>query len=93
MKAKKLQQIPLSNYTVKRRIADLADDSKQQVISEIGNSQFGPLSIQPDETPNRRCLLLPYLGVLQVAYLIAKDIKDNTLFCFALETMRELLMR
>ena len=46
----KLQQISLSNDTVKRRIADLSDNIKEQVIAEIKNSQFGLFSIQLNET-------------------------------------------
>ena len=42
---KKLSQIFLSNNTVQRRISDLADDIKQQVISNIQNAQFDLFSI------------------------------------------------
>ena len=37
----KLLQIPLSNDTVQRRIADLSDNIKEQVIAEIKNLQLG----------------------------------------------------
>ena len=39
----KLLQIPLSNDTVERRIADLSDN--MQVVAEIKNLQFGLFSI------------------------------------------------
>ena len=42
---KKLRQISLSYNTVQRWIRDLADDIKQQVISDIKNAQFGLFSI------------------------------------------------
>ena len=47
---KKLRQIFLSNNTVQRRIGDLADDIKQQVISDKKNAQFGLFSIQLHES-------------------------------------------
>ena len=46
----KFQQIPLSNNSIQRRIADLSDNIKKQVIAEIKNSQLGLFSIQIDET-------------------------------------------
>ena len=47
---KKLRQMFLSNNTVQRRISDLADHIKQQVISDIKTDQFGLFSIQLDES-------------------------------------------
>ena len=47
---KKLRQISLSKNTVQRRISDLADDIKQQVISNIKNAQFCIFSIQFDKS-------------------------------------------
>ena len=47
---KSLKDIPLSNNTVKRRIAAMSEDIKQQVITEINKSVFGLFSIQLDES-------------------------------------------
>ena len=46
----KLQQIPLSNNIVQRRIVELSDNIKEQVIAEIKNLQFVLFSIELDET-------------------------------------------
>ena len=40
-----LKGIPLSNKTVKRRIAAMSEDIKEQVITEINKSVFGLFSI------------------------------------------------
>ena len=46
-----LRKIPLSNNTVKRRIALMSEDIKDQVINEIKNkSVFGLFAIQLDES-------------------------------------------
>ena len=49
---RKLQQSPLSNDIVQRRIVELADNIKEQVIAQIKNSQFVLFSIELDETTN-----------------------------------------
>ena len=46
----KLQQISLSNDIVQRKIVELSDNIKEQIIAEIKNSQFVLFSIQLDET-------------------------------------------
>ena len=80
---KKLKEIPLSNDTVKRRIADLSDNIKEQVISEIKNSPFGLFSIQLDETTDvASCSQL----LVFCRYFTESDMKDNILFCSALES-------
>jgi hypothetical protein len=45
---KKIMQISLSNDTVRRRIHEMADDIKKQVIEKVNNSPF--FSIQLDES-------------------------------------------
>ena len=42
---KSLKAIPLSNNTVKRRIAAMLEDIKEQVITEINKFVFGLFSI------------------------------------------------
>ncbi|GFT22414.1 SCAN domain-containing protein 3 [Trichonephila clavipes] len=44
--AKELQSIPLSNYTVSRRIDDIAEDVEQQLFGKLRDKSF---SIQLDE--------------------------------------------
>ena len=79
----KLQQILLSNDIVQRRIVELSDNIKEQVIAEMKNSQFVLFSIQLDETTD----VVSYSQLLVFCrYLSEKDIKDYILFCFALET-------
>ena len=46
---KELRKISFSDITVQRRISDLANDIKQQGISNIKNAQFGLFSVQLDE--------------------------------------------
>ena len=80
---KKLQQIPLSNDTVNRRIAKLSANIKEQVISELKNSSFGMFSIQLDETTDvASCSQL----LVFCRYFTESDMKDNMLFCSVLES-------
>ena len=80
---KKLKQIPLSNDTVNRRIAKLSANIKEQVISELKNSPFGMFSIQLDETTDvASCSQL----LVFCRYFTESDMKDNMLFCSALES-------
>ena len=80
---KKLGQISLSDNTVQRRISDLADDIKQQVVSDIMIAQFCLFSIQLDEgTDVSACSQL----MVFCRYFTNTNIKEEFLFCFALET-------
>ncbi|XP_042242179.1 SCAN domain-containing protein 3-like [Homarus americanus] len=47
---RKIQQISLSVYTVKRRISEMSDDIMEQVIQEIKSSPTGMFAIQLDES-------------------------------------------
>ena len=86
MKKKKLKEIPLLNDTVKRRIADLSGNIKEQVISEIKNSPFGLFSIQLNETTDvASCSQL----LVFCRYFTESDMKDNILFCSPLESTTE----
>ena len=79
---KKLKQISLPNNTVQRWISDLADDIKQQVISDIENAEFGLFSIQLDESTDvSACSQL--MGFCR--YFTNTNIKEEFSFCPALE--------
>ena len=47
---RKLASISLSNSTIQRRIKDLSDDIKCQVVEEIKNAPFRLIAIQIDES-------------------------------------------
>ena len=79
--AKKIQQVSLSNDTIKRRISLMATDIKQQVIAEIKSSPM--FSIQFDESTNvASCSQL----LVFVRYIHMEDVKEEFLYCKALET-------
>ena len=61
--ASKIQTIPLSDDTVKRRIDDMAGNCEQQLLEDLANSQF---AIQLDEstTVSSEALLLVYVRYL-----------------------------
>ena len=68
---------------MQRRISDLADDIKQQVISDIKNAQFDLFSIQLDESIDvSACSQL----IVFCRYFTNTNIKEEFLFCSALET-------
>ena len=68
---------------MKRRIADLPVNIKNQVISEIKKSPFGLFSIQLDETTDAAsCSQL----LVFCTYFTGIDMKDNVLFCSAFES-------
>ena len=64
---------------MKRRVADLPGNIKEQVISEIKKSPFGLFSIQFDETTDVASLVF-------CRYFTESDMKDNILFCSELES-------
>ena len=79
--AKKMQQISLSNNTIQRRISNMSMDVKEQVLTEIKASPF--FSFQLDESTDvSSCSQL----LVFVRYINSGDIKDEFLFCNALET-------
>ena len=68
---------------MKRRIADLSVNIKEQVISGIETSPFGLFSIQLDETTNAAsCSQL----LVFCRYFAESDMKDNVLLCSASES-------
>ena len=79
--AKKMQQISLSNNTIQRRISNMSMDVKEQVLTEIKASPL--FSFQLDESTDvSSCSQL----LVFVRYINSGDIKDEFLFCNALET-------
>ena len=80
----RLQSIPLSGNTVKRRIALMSDDIKEQIITEIKDkSLFGLFSIQIDESVD--VASVSQLMVF-VRYAVSTSAKEEFLFCSALDT-------
>ncbi|XP_068234222.1 zinc finger BED domain-containing protein 5-like [Palaemon carinicauda] len=79
--AKKMQQVSLSNNTIQRRISKMSMDVKEQVLTEIKG--FPLFSFQLDESTDvSSCSQL----LVFVRYINSGDIKDEFLFCSALET-------
>lgn len=74
--AKKLKSIPLSDNTVARRIDDMADDIREQLIQNIKDSDF--IAIQFDESTD-----VSNLAQFScfVRYITDGFIKENMLFC------------
>ncbi len=80
---RKIQQISLSNDTVKRRINEMSDDIKEKVIQEIKSSPAGMFAIQLDESTDvSSCAQL----LVFVRYVFLCDIKEEYLLCTQLET-------
>ncbi|XP_063584632.1 protein FAM200C-like [Penaeus indicus] len=79
-RAEKLNAISLSNNTVQRRISQISDDIKEQVIQEI--KRAGLFSIQLDESTDvQSCSQL----LAFVRYVHDEDLKEEFLFCEPLE--------
>ena len=80
---RKLASIPLSNSTIQRRIKDLSDDIKCQVVEEIKNAAFGLFAIQIDESTDiSSCAQL----MVFTKYIYNDLFKEEFLFCSSLET-------
>ncbi len=79
---REIQQISLSNDTVKRRIDEMSDDIKEKVI-QIKSSPTGMFAIQLDESADvsSRAQLLVF-----VRYIFLCDVKEEYLLCTQLET-------
>ena len=61
--SKMLTAIPLSNDTVQRRIVELSNDTKEQIVTKLKESKF--FSLQLDEAADvaRVSQLIPYILV------------------------------
>ena len=79
--AAKMRQIFLSNDTIQRRISDMSEDVKEQVINKMKASPM--FCIQVDESTDvSSCAQL----LVFVRYIHLEDIKKEFLFCSELET-------
>ena len=60
--ASKIKDIPLSNYTVERRISDMAEDTETQLIEKIKKSKLFALQLdESTDIQNSSILLLTYV--------------------------------
>lgn len=81
--AEQVTSVPLSNDTVHRRIVDISDDFKQQVIAEINGASLGKFAVQLDESPDvAACAQL----LVFVRYVSGEDFKEDFLFCHTLNS-------
>lgn len=73
--AKQLQQVPLSDNTVSRRIDDISEDLCEQLVSRLRTSKF---AIQVDEATDvaKNAHLIAY-----VRYVAENNITEDILFC------------
>ena len=77
----KLKQISLSNNTIERRILDMSEGVKKQVVNEIKASPM--FSFQVDESTDvSSCAKL----LVFVRYIHLGDIKEEFLFCSERDT-------
>ena len=79
--AKKIQQVSLSNDTIKRHISRMSTDVKQQIMHEI--KAFSMFSIQLDESVDvASCSQL----LVFVRYVHMEDVKEEFLNCNVFKT-------
>ena len=79
--AQKIQQVSLSNDTIKGRISQMSANMKQQVINEIKASPM--FSLQLDKSTDvASCLQL----LVFVRYVRTEDIKEKFLYCKVLDS-------
>ena len=82
-RAKKIQQVSLSNGTIERRILLMSTDVKQQVIAKIRSSPM--FVVQLDKSTNVTSCSQSQLLVF-VQYIQKEDIKKQLLYCNSLRT-------
>ncbi|XP_064485888.1 SCAN domain-containing protein 3-like [Ornithodoros turicata] len=80
---RKLAAVPLSNSTVQRRISDMADDIRDQVVQQIKSAAFGLFSIQLDESTD---VASGFQLLVLARYVHAGSFKEEFLFCSTLES-------
>ena len=79
--AAKLKQISLSNNTIQRRILDMLEDVKKQVVNEIKASPMFSFQVDESTDVSSSAQLLAF-----VRYIHSGDIKEEFLFCSELDT-------
>ena len=80
--ARKIDQVPLSNNTVKRRIDEMSMDVEEQVVQDLKDSMH-PFSLQLDvSTDEGSCSQL----MAFVRYFRGTAMKEEFLFCSPLKT-------
>uniref|UniRef100_A0A9J7YY69 DUF4371 domain-containing protein n=1 Tax=Cyprinus carpio carpio TaxID=630221 RepID=A0A9J7YY69_CYPCA len=79
--ASKLDSVPLSDNTISRRISDMAQDVKEQVLYSVRNSPFFALQIDESTDVASCAQLLTY-----VRYVKNMDIQEEFLFSSPLPT-------
>ena len=81
---REIQAIPLLDNTVQRRIALMANDIKEQVVTEVKDETlFNLLALQLDESTDVSSA--PQLMAF-VRYVTEKNVKEELLFCSELKT-------
>lgn len=79
----KIAAIPLSNNSVQRRIVEMSEDIKAQVVEEIKSAAFGLFSLQLDESTDvASCSQL----LVFARYVHSGVFKEEFLFCTSLQT-------
>ena len=81
---RKIQAIPLLDNTVQRRIALMAIDIKEQVVTKVKDKAlFGLFALQLDESTDVSSApqLMAFVG-----YVTEKNVKEELLFCSELKT-------
>ena len=79
--SKKLTTIPLSNDTVQRRIVELSNNVKDQIVTKLKESKFFRLQLDECTDVARFSQLLAY-----VRFASNNDIEEHFLFCQPLST-------
>ena len=80
---KKLLAVPFSTNTIQRRISDMSNNKKSQVVHQIKDARVGLFAIQLDESTDvSSCAQL----MVFVKYFYNGAFKEEFLFCSALET-------
>lgn len=77
----KLSQIPLSDNTVKRRLDDMAEDIKIQVVEAVKESKFYAIQLDESTDVAQCCELLVF-----VRYMQNEKINEELLFSMELTT-------
>ncbi|XP_060856041.1 zinc finger MYM-type protein 6-like [Metopolophium dirhodum] len=81
--ANKLKTIPASNNTVQRRIVDISENIKQQLLNRLSSKPMNLFSIQLDESTDVQNKAI--LSVF-IRYYYDENIHEDVLYCNSLST-------